>query len=202
MPTNLTYSGARIPNQNEGGDPSADFARFGGDIDQKLNLPATSQSDRDTKYTGTSANAFVVSAAIRTGWLRTSSGWVTAFEENDPVTTGIVTAAANFSVSSQWAQRRNGFVTVAAVLTYSGSTVTAGSGGQVAPDVPVCTVQSTYRPPTGLMSVGIPVELVVGTVSGTGYLNTGGAVSILSMASNSSLTAGSAITLYAIFPGA
>ena len=203
MPDASTYSGIPVPTGPEAGDVPGSLSALRAALDPQVVLKATSVSDRDTRLSGIPAGTLVSCEALGTLWQKkATSGFRTLAEVGTTVTTGVVAAAANFSVSSQWAQRVNGMITIAGVLSYSGSTVTTGSSGDLSPDISVCTIQSTYLPPAGLLSVGIPCATPLSQLTSEAFINSSGVITLLSLVPNASLTSGMTVRFTATYPGA
>lgn len=204
MPTTLPFSGARIPNQNEAGDPSADFARFGGDIDDKMVLKATSQSDRDTKYASVTAGTLVSCAALKTVWMKTTTpptaaAWATLAEIGAAVTTGIGIGRSGFSINSQWGQRLNGIIYWRTQITWSGGTISAGGNGDLSPDVLCFTLNSAYLPAANVANW--PIVVVAHTTTGAGRVESNGDVYISSLTGGGSISSGQTVTIGTSYPG-
>jgi hypothetical protein len=150
MPGTLTYSGAEYPLVGEANDPPADFLRFGDDIDTLLVLKATNQLDRDTRFANVDAGTLVSCAAAQTIWMKlttppTAASWLVVYQKTE-VTTGVVTAGANFTTSAQWARIQSALVSVKLTLVYGSTDITGSSDGNIT-DTTVGTVSANYRPP-------------------------------------------------------
>ena len=210
MTTPTPYTGAPVSTASESPDWPASLWAYANTLDDQHVLYATSQSNRDALYANVRAGSLVSCALSSTTgilWMKTTTpptaaSWVVLAERQAAVTTGVVTAGTNFSVSSQWAQRVNGMISISAVLSYSGSTVTANSSGDLSPDVTVCTIQSPYLPPSGLLSAGWALAMPLNTTTGAGFINSSGDVKLLSLVPSVSLTSGATVRFSATFVGA
>lgn len=206
MPSYLTYSQAPIPTGPEALAGPANLLAMGNTLDTLVVLKAASQANRDTLYANVPAGTLVSCASLKTVWMKTTTpptaaAWVVLSEIGTAVTTGAITNAADFTISSQWAQRINGQITLSALLAYSGSTVTAGSNGDIS-DVTVCTIQSAFLPVAGLLSVGVTTPMALNNVTGSGFIGSGGTVKLVSLVPGSSLVSGNSVRFTAIYPGA
>ena len=207
MTTPLTFSGAPVPTASESPDWPASLLAFGTALDDMHVLRATSQANRDSLYANVTAGTLVSCAALQKVWMKTTTpptaaAWITLAEVGTPVTSGVVTAATNFSVTSQWAQRVNGMVTVSAILGYSGSTVSAGGNSDLSPDVSVCTIQSTYLPPSSLLSNGVWPSITLNAGTAQGFIDSSGTVKLGSLTPGQSLSGGLSVRFTVVYPGA
>ena len=203
MTTPLTFSGAPVPTASELPDWPASLLAFGNGLDQLVVLKATSQSNRDTLYANVNAGTLVSCAALQTVWMKvttppTAAAWITLAELGTEVTSGVITAGTNFSVSSQWAQRINGIVFWRATLSYSGTTITAGANGDLSPDITVGTLQSAYLPN---ISGSWQVPIQCSQTTGVGHVSTGGSVVVTSLVSGGSIASGNVVNVSTSFPG-
>lgn len=105
-------------------------------------------------------------------------------DDSGVLTSGVVTAASGWTISSQSAHRRFGVIVLQVSASYSGSTVTVGSDGNVT-DQLVATIDAAWLPSVGpRMSQG-------GSGPGVfGYMSTGGNVYISAVAPGTSFTSG------------
>ena len=216
MPDISTYSGIPVPTDGETNDLAGILAAFRGGVDPGIVLKATSASNRDTLYGGTTGatavplGSLVSCAALKTVWMKTSTPpaaatWATIGEVGTAVTTGVVTAATNWTVAVQWAQRINGICHVRVDLTYSGATITASDTsssvpGNISGDPNICTMQSAWLlnasaavwPETFSMAGGPAGEI---TIYSTGD------VKLLSFVPSGTITSGASIRFKASYPG-
>lgn len=86
---------------------------------------------------------------------------------------GSVLAATGWAVVSAKVVRFGPFIDLVMDFTRSGGTVVAGSGGNVSPDVQICTVPAAYRPTT-YSAIGVVKRVAVQT--GFAELDTSGRV--------------------------
>jgi hypothetical protein len=208
MPGHLTYSGATYPTGSEAGDGPAAFLAFGSDIDQLLVLKATSQANRDSLYSGVSAGTLVSCASLKTVWMKTTTpptaaAWITLAELGTPVTSGVVTAATGFSVSSQWAQRINGVNWIRVDLSNTGADITGGAETGTAPgnitDTPVATIQSAWLPASG--SGTWPADMYGSIVTAAGMVTNSGTVNLTSLVPGGLLRSGDTLRFTVSYPG-
>lgn len=208
MTTSLTYSGATLPTSGESPDFPAAMLAFGNGLDQLVVLKATSQSNRDTLYANVNAGTLVSCASLQKVWMKTTTpptaaAWITLAELGTVATSGVITAATNFTTTNQHAQRVNGMMIMTFSMTYSGSDIVAASNGNVT-DTLVGTLGSSYLPNSGMgadpryLSFGIPASSG-GTISVT---PTSGAVTLTSLYPGTTLTSGNVMRFDIIHPGA
>lgn len=203
MPDASTYSGIPVPTGPEAGDVPGSLSALRAALDPQVVLKATSVSDRDTRLSGIPAGTLVSCEALGTLWQKkATSGFRTLAEVGTVVTTGVVSASPNFSITSQWAQRVNGMITISAILGYTGTTVTAGGNSDLSPDVSVCTIQSTFLPPASLLSNGVWPSMTLNAMTGQGYIDSGGVVRLGSLTPGQSLSSGLSVRFTATYPGA
>jgi hypothetical protein len=154
MPGNLTYSGARYPLNTESDTVPADLLRFGTDIDQLLVLKAVSVSDRDAKFANVTAGTLVSCAPLGIVWQKkadgSAGGWRALATIGPVVTSGIATAASNFTVTKQTAQVVNGSIYVNVQANYTGPDIVANPDTETVPsniiDIPFCTLDASWMP--------------------------------------------------------
>jgi len=116
---------------------------------------------------------------------------ITAARLNDftPVAvTGTVTAATNFSVTSFVAYDAGGQTWFAVQLTYSGSTITASSSGDIT-DTQCCTLPSALIPPA---ATWLPYK-AGNTADGIVQIDTGGVCKLQTLSPTATITASSSI---------
>ena len=207
MTTPTPYTGAPVATSGESPDWPASLWAYANTLDDQHVLYATSQSNRDSLYANVRAGSLVSCAALQKVWMKTTTpptaaAWITLAEVGTPVTTGVITAGTNFSITSQWAQRINGMVSICGVLSYSGSTVTANASGDLSPDVTVATIQSTYLPASGVLSTGWSLALPLNTTTGIGFINSGGDIKLLSIVPSATLVSGASVRFATTYPGA
>lgn len=210
MPTSTALAGLTVPVSGDAGNVPADMLTLANQLDSLVVLKASSQANRDTLYANAPAGTLVSCALSSTTgivWMKTTTpptaaAWIILAERQAAVTTGVVTAATNFSVTSQWAQRVNGMITISAILGYSGTTVTAGGNSDLSPDVSVCTIQSTYLPPASLLSNGVWPSITLNAGTGQGYIDSSGVVKLGSLTPGNSLSSGLSVRFTTVYPGA
>jgi len=216
MPDISTYSGIPVPTDGETNDLAGILAAFRSTMDPQLVLKATSVSNRDTLYGGTTGatavplGSLVSCAALKTVWMKTSAPpsaatWATIAEVGTPVTTGVVTAATNWTVAGQWAQRVNGGCLVRVDLSYSGSTITASDTsssvpGNIGGDPLICTMQSAWLLNAGAAAWPETFSMAGGPAGEITIYSTG-AVNLLSFVPSGTITSGATIRFKASYPG-
>lgn len=100
--------------------------------------------------------------------------------------TSTVTAATNFSVSTFAARKAGGVTEFAVMLTYSGSTITASSTGNIG-DTLACTLPSDCRPGAETYAI----FEVAGTTAGSVRIATNGQCTLTTLYPTSSIGANS-----------
>ena len=205
MTTPLTYSGAPVPTSGETPDFPADLLAFGNGLDQLVVLKATSQSNRDSLYANVSAGTLVSCASLQKVWMKTTTpptaaAWITLAEVGTAATSGVITpATTDWSVSAQWAQRLNGFISFRIQLAYSGATLTAGSDGNIG-DTTIGTIQSSWR--INSAAGYWPVAGTTNVMTMVLTIGTDGSVILRSMVPNGTIQAGHVLAFAATYPGA
>lgn len=208
MPTNGTFSGAPIPNRGEAGDGPANFAAYDAIVGSRLVLPATSQSNRDTLYANLPAGALVSCAALGIVWQKTTTPptaatWKVIAENGPVVTTGIVTAATNFTISSQWARRVNGENQIRIKLSYSGAdlvggAVTAADPGSLT-DTTMCSLQSTWQVLDA--SYGLWFACLAGSAGGWVQITAANDIKLAALSPSGKVSAGDSVLFSVKYPG-
>ena len=150
MTTPTPYTGAPVATSSESPDWPASLWAYANSLDDQHVLYATSQSNRDSLYANVRAGAVVSCAALGIVWQKTTTpptaaNWRIIAENGPLVTSGILTPAANFSIAFQYAQRKSGALWLRGRATYSGSTITPGTNGNIT-DTAICTLGSSYQP--------------------------------------------------------
>ena len=100
-------------------------------------------------------------------------------------TSGILTAATNWSLSTQDVHEHGDEISMRITAVYSGSTVTVPSDGNISPDQTVASVPVGYRP-----AVGATIAAGGGGPGVFGYLSTGGNLVISAVSPGTSFTSG------------
>lgn len=203
MATSLPHSGATVPTSGEAPDFPAAMLEFGADIDDMLVLKATSQADRDARFSDVIDGTCVSCKALKTLWQRdrsVSAGWNTLAEIGAAVTSGVGIGRSGFSISSQWGQRINGIIWWRAALVWSGGTITAGGNGDLSPDTLCFTLNSAFLPASNVANW--PIVITAHTTTGAGRVEAAGDVYISSLTGGGSIASGQTVLIGTSYPGA
>lgn len=168
MPTTLPYTGAQTPTLSEAGSGPANLYAYALTTEDQHVLKATSVSDRDTKYANVAAGTLVSCAALGIVWQKvtsppTAAEWRVLAEVGAPVTSGVISPATGFTVSSQWARRTNGRVDLYASFSYTATDAIVVSSTGNTTDTAVGTLQSGWQ-----LASGISVCVANGMIPGRG----------------------------------
>ena len=108
----------------------------------------------------------------------------------DPVaSSGSVTPASSFSVTTFEAYDAGGNTTLTVALAYSGSTVTASSTGHISGGLNICTLPAAMFPPMQMYGAYV----ISGTSAGTLTVNTSGVVTLQTLYPSQSLASGQTV---------
>lgn len=205
MTDTLAYSGAEIPTDGDANNPPAHFLAFGTDIDHLLVLKADSTADRNSRYAGVPQGTVVSCAAENTVWMKlttppTAASWMVLAQDTE-VTSGVVTAGADFTVASQYAALRNGWVHVRLSLTRTSAVEVvgddeAGTYPSNFTDVILGTIGAAYRP-----GEHVTVVWRGPVVGGFGWISaSSGNITLTSSVPSGRLRTGDAVEVSATYP--
>ena len=209
MTTPTPYTGAPVSTAGETPDWPASLWAYANTIDDQHILYATSQANRDALYANVRAGAIVSCAALGIVWQKTTTpptaaAWRVLSEVGTPATSGVVTAATNFSVSSQWAQRLNGQLSFQAALAYSGPDIVGNPATSSQPgnctDTTICTLQSAWQPLAGALTW--PIAIHSSACGGFGFITSGGVITLTSLVTSGVITSGNTVRIAATLPAA
>lgn len=103
-----------------------------------------------------------------------------------------VSSAVNFTFLSFLGRKVNGFTTVIITMLYQGSTLTAGSSGNIVGDPPIAVLPTGWTPPENIEGIFNKND----NGNGDCTISNNGTIAIKTLSANGTIASGNIVTAY------
>jgi len=158
MPDTSHYSQLPVPTYSESPDGPVAFSNLRSALAPHINLFATTEADRDTRYVDAPDGTIVSSSISAAVWKKVAGAWVELYSDEGKVLLASGAWEDQVSDIDSWYWIKGGLCTVYIHCTYTGDVHNAGDNGNIA-DIKILAMPSEARPmvyqtPTGSCSSG------------------------------------------------